>query len=76
MAKQMVSIRLNELHIKVLKSLAERMSLKNGTQYSQANIMEMALVCLWRQEMGDNIYEAFAAEDSEATLKRQIEEEQ
>jgi hypothetical protein len=64
MAKESRNFRLNPLHLQVLKALAERMSHKNGTSYSQAQVLEMAIGRMWQQEVGVNIYEAFAKEDA------------
>lgn len=75
MPKTATSFRLNPLHLKVLKSLTERMSQKNGTEYSQASVLEMAITRMWKDEVGTNVYEAFAIEDESPHTPRESTKE-
>jgi hypothetical protein len=68
MAREQASFRLDPRHLKILRYMTDVLSKRDDTTYSQAQILERAIGCLFSKEFnyhGSEIYEAFAIEEDE-----------
>jgi hypothetical protein len=80
-AKQVKSFRFSERKIKLLEAMTAVLSRNDGTTYSQAQVLERALQCLWEKEFDteDNSWEServeSGAEANDELKLRRLERE-